>query len=310
MSQIDSRHPGGDYTCALSELHRLLLNYRSAASFLRQASALTARTVGTGLSCSIMLQSGGHALAVATSDPLATLAEQVQESTGQGPSLRCLRWRHVVQINDLAADARWPLFALRAAEVGVRSCLCLPLEAPGATAALSLYAPAPHAFGPPQTERASTFAGYLAGALIIGARQDGLLATIDQLRSALTSRAVIDQAVGVIITRERCSSGQAVAKLRAESQHRNIKLRGLARQIVAEASGRPPQPPSFELGPQAAGTPLAPRRERAAAGTMGPGAMANLSHCPDGSAASPVHDSPAGPQIRQGRGAREAAQRE
>ena len=156
MSQIASRHPGGDYTCALSELHRLLLNYQSAGSFLRQASALTARTVGTGLSCSIMLQSGGHALAGATSDPLATLAEQVQESSGQGPSLRCLRWQHVVQINDLAADTWGPLFALRAAEVGVRSCLCLPLEAPGATGALTLYAPAPHAFGTPQTERAST----------------------------------------------------------------------------------------------------------------------------------------------------------
>ncbi len=274
MTQIASHDAVGDFTSALSELHRLLLDYQGAESFLRKAASVTARTVGSGLSCSIMMQSGGHALAVATSDPLATLTEQMQESTAQGPSLRCLRWQQLVRINDLAEDTRWPLFAVRAAELGVRSCLCLPLSAPGATGALSLYAPAPEAFGAPEIGRASSFAGYLASALIIGARQDGLLATIDQLRSALASRAVIDQAVGVIISRAGCSGGQAVAMLRAESQQRNVKLRGLARQIVAEASGRSPQRAAFETDPHPPGAHFAAQREPAAGGTIDSGTRA------------------------------------
>ena len=248
MTHMTSRDPGGDYTSALSELHRLLLDYQGAESFLCQAACLTARTVGSGLSCSILLQLGGHALAVATSDPLATLTEQVQESTGQGPSLRCLRWQHLVHVDNLGADARWPLFTLRATEVGIRSCLCLPLRAPGTTGALSLYAPATHAFGASQISRASTFADYLTSALVIGARQDGLLATIDQMRTALASRAVIDQAIGVIINRDRCTSNQAMTMLRTQSQHRNLKLRNLAREIVTKASGGPPQLPPFETG--------------------------------------------------------------
>jgi len=226
----------------------MLLRYQGAESFLRQAAGLTARTVGSGLSCSITLQLGREGLAVSTSGPLATLAEQLQENTGQGPSLRCLRWQHLVHIDDLAEDSRWPLFARRAAVMGIRSCLCLPLEAAGATGALSLYAPPPHAFGAAAISRASTFAGYLSSALVIGARQDGLLATIDELRTALASRAVIDQAIGVIMTREGCTSSQALARLRAESERRDIKLGQLARLIVAKASGGSPQlPPS---GPQ------------------------------------------------------------
>ena len=81
---------------------------------------------------------------------------------------------------------------LPAAEIGIRSCLCLPLQAPGTTGALSLYAAVPHAFGAAQISRATTFACYLVSALVIGARQDGLLATVDQLRTALASRAVIE----------------------------------------------------------------------------------------------------------------------
>ena len=269
MTQTASRDADGDYTSALSELHRLLLDYQSAESFLRQAAGLTARTVGGGLSCSIMLQPGGRTLAVATSDPLTTLAEQLQESSGQGPSLRCLRWQHLVHIDDLAEDTRWPLFARRASGMGIGSCLCLPLEASGTKGALNLYAPAPRAFTAAHITRASTFAGYLASALVIGARQDGLLATIDQLRTALASRAVIDQAIGVIMIRERCPSSQAVAMLRAESQHRNIKLRDLARQIVAKASGQPPQIPPFETGSQQPGRFVAARPEPAGAATSG-----------------------------------------
>lgn len=141
----------------------------------------------------------------------------------------------------------------------------IPLQAPGTTGALSLYAAAPHAFGAAQISRATIFACYLPSALVIGARQDGLLATIDQLRTALASRAVIDQAIGVIMTRDHCGSSQAVAMLRAESQHRNLKLRDLARQIVTEASGGPPQLPPFETGPQPPGRFPAARPEAAAA---------------------------------------------
>ena len=55
----------------------------------------------------------------------------------------------------------------------------------------------------------------------------------------------IDQALGVIMAQERCTSAQAFDVLRSASQNRNVKLRDVARQIVIRVSGEPPQPGPF-----------------------------------------------------------------
>ena len=69
---------------------------------------------------------------------------------------------------------------------------------------------------------------------------------IDQLRASLASRAVIDQAVGVIMGQERCTQDKAFAALRTASQNRNVKLRDIAHEVVLSAGGEPPKPPPFE----------------------------------------------------------------
>ena len=74
-------------------------------------------------------------------------------------------------------------------------------------------------------------------------------ALIEQLRSSLVSRTVIDQALGVIMARENCTQARAFALLRSASQHSNVKLRDVASAIVTSVSGEPPQPPpAFEAG--------------------------------------------------------------
>jgi hypothetical protein len=54
-------------------------------------------------------------------------------------------------------------------------------------------------------------------------------------RRALASRAVIDQALGIIMAQERCPSTHAFAVLRNASQNRNTKLRDIARQIAGRS---------------------------------------------------------------------------
>jgi AmiR/NasT family two-component response regulator len=68
----------------------------------------------------------------------------------------------------------------------------------------------------------------------------------DQLRSSLTSRAVIYQAIGVIMGQERCTQAKAFEILRAASQRGNVKLRDVASAIVTSVGGEPPQPHPFE----------------------------------------------------------------
>ncbi|MFY9774201.1 MAG: ANTAR domain-containing protein [Trebonia sp.] len=62
----------------------------------------------------------------------------------------------------------------------------------------------------------------------------------DQLRASLASRSVIDQALGVIMTQQRCTATEAFDILRSASQNRNVKVREIADQIIASIAGQPP----------------------------------------------------------------------
>ena len=59
-------------------------------------------------------------------------------------------------------------------------------------------------------------------------------------------RAVIYQALGVIMAQERCTQAKAFEILRTASQNTNLKLRDVAAAIVTSVSGEPPQPHPFE----------------------------------------------------------------
>jgi AmiR/NasT family two-component response regulator len=66
-----------------------------------------------------------------------------------------------------------------------------------------------------------------------------------QLEVAVRSRAVIDQAKGIIMAQNRCSSEEAFRMLVRTSQNRNLKLRHLAEQLVASVT----QPPDRTTRP-------------------------------------------------------------
>jgi len=55
---------------------------------------------------------------------------------------------------------------------------------------------------------------------------------IGQLKEAVTSHAVVDQAIGMIVALGRVSPDQGWAILREVSQHTNIKLRNVAELII------------------------------------------------------------------------------
>jgi AmiR/NasT family two-component response regulator len=58
----------------------------------------------------------------------------------------------------------------------------------------------------------------------------------DHLRAALSSRSVIDQAIGIIVGMQRCTPEAAFEVLRTVSQNRNIPLRNIAADLVAKTA--------------------------------------------------------------------------
>lgn len=55
---------------------------------------------------------------------------------------------------------------------------------------------------------------------------------VDQLKEAVTSHAVVDQAIGMIVALGRVAPEQGWAVLKDVSQHTNIKLRNVAELIL------------------------------------------------------------------------------
>jgi GAF domain-containing protein len=155
-----------------------------------------------------------------------------------------------VSVRDTATAAGWPRFCREAASLGIRSCYAVPLVNDGEpVGALMLYARRPDAFGQDRTRQAERFAGHAAGALTLSLRMASCADQNDQLRSSIMSRAVIDQALGVIMATERCPQDRAFAMLRTVSQNSNVKVRDLAATIVTQVSGEPPKPTApFEDG--------------------------------------------------------------
>ena len=64
--------------------------------------------------------------------------------------------------------------------------------------------------------------------------------TAEHLRVALQSRAVIDQAKGILMAIRQIGADEAFTLLVEQSQRENRKLRDLAVQLVSQATGIPP----------------------------------------------------------------------
>ena len=237
------------HTAELVGLQNALLKTDSVEQFLHELAVLSTRVAGEGLSCGMTLrQRGRPPAAVACTDQLAAQADDIQYRMGDGPCLHVMRHARTVRIDDIddfASRERWPRFCRQAAALGLRSCLAVPLRADDEPAgALTLYARWPRAFGMAETARAEQFAGHASGALTLALRMASCNDTNDQLRSSMVSRAVIDQALGVIMATERCPQDRAFAVLKTVSQNTNVKIRDLATTIVRSVSGDPPRSPT------------------------------------------------------------------
>jgi GAF domain-containing protein len=235
-----------EVTASIDDLQELLLETEGVEEFLQGLTALAARLVSSAASCGMTVEPNGKPLTVACNSDVAAQVDELQYLLGEGPCLTALADKTVVHVGDVAAETRWPGFTKLAGAYEIRSCLALPLFA-GAKmiGALTLYSPHQQAFGTAETERIEHFARSASRSLAVAVRLASYSALVDQLRASLATRAVIDQALGVIMAQNRCNQAEAFAVLRGASQRRNIKLRQLAEEVVANVSGQRPQPPPF-----------------------------------------------------------------
>jgi GAF domain-containing protein len=154
--------------------------------------------------------------------PDAAACDQLQYEFGQGPCLDAFDTNTAVRVDDLAEDERWPRFAEKATELGIRSVLSVPLMTPkGILGALNLYAHKPSAFDGDAEVIATVFATHAAIALFHAELEANL-------RMGLSTREEIGRAVGILMERHRVNAARAFDMLVYASQHSHRKLRYIA----------------------------------------------------------------------------------
>lgn len=231
---------------ALSELAGLLLSTDSFEELLQGVAELSVRMIEPVATCGITLGYNDRVITAASSDALARQLDEQQYEHDMGPCLQSLASAEVVESVDLAAETRWGPYPSIAMAHGILSILSTPLIVDGKpVGVLNLYARTPRAFSTFDRQLAELLAGQAAIAVTAALRHYDEITLSDHLRIALSSRSVIDQAIGIVMAQQRCNPEEAFATLRTISQRRNIKLRDIAAELV-EATGRPSQahPPS------------------------------------------------------------------
>ena len=181
----------------------------------------------------------GRAKTVALTGRLAMSLDERQYERGFGPCLDSIVGGQQVHIGSMRGDTRWPDFAAHAVREGAGSSLSIPVPVQReVAAALNIYAFDEDAFDEQSVELAGTFAAYAGVALANMHLYEAQGRVAEQLQQAMRSRAVIEQAKGVLMAERRCTAEDAFHLLVDLSQRSNRKLKDVAEALVQRASGQ------------------------------------------------------------------------
>lgn len=173
------------------------------------------------------------------SDPWAQELDELQFGEHEGPCLDAFRTGNLFRVRDLANEPRWPSYVPRIVEKGARSLMSLPMSAQGKViGALNLYARTPDAFDSDAVSLAEIAAGHAGLASEVSAAFFRHRDLAEQFAAAMKSRAVIEQAKGIVMASRHCDAEEAFAYLVSASQHSHRKLRDITQDLVASIVDR------------------------------------------------------------------------
>jgi hypothetical protein len=222
---------------------------------LSQLTALAASQVTGCAAANVTVWRNGELTSQAASHPDLSRLVAVQVAAGRGPLLDVVAGEDpasaeadgmngsgatrgsVVSCTDTLTETRWPEFSAAALRMGVRSSVSLSYRGQ-AVVTLTLAGLRPRALDADQLQLAELLVAY--GAAIVGAVADygDSRRVADQLQDAADSRAIVDQAKGILMHALGCSADEALERMREVSQRSNIRATEVARRVIDAHSGR------------------------------------------------------------------------
>jgi GAF domain-containing protein len=225
-----------DVRQALHELGRLRFGEMRVEEAMHQIVQTTHAIFSVDGAALMLADAEHHLRNAAVSDERVRHLEELQVQYQEGPCISAFEDKVLVGAQDLKTDSRWPSFSRAAVERGLRAVLASPIpynqDAVGVVAVLSQEE---HPW-PAEAELAllafTDLAALLIATMMMGEQQAELS---QQLQSALNSRAVIEQAKGVLIGQHGLSAQGAYEQIRAQARAERRKIAVVSAELVRQA---------------------------------------------------------------------------
>jgi GAF domain-containing protein len=229
-----ARQPISPFVSALEALTSFHVSEKNFGDTLTHLAGLAVEWTPAAMA-GITLNIGGKDATAVFTDADAPDIDSTQYETGVGPCLDAFRHGTVYRMEDARGEERWPEFASACVDHGILSTMSLPMVGrSGALGALNLYAETAGVFRKDDEDTGLVFARAAATILANAEAYWEVHNLAENLAKALESRAVIEQAKGILMARSvGLTPDGAFELLRTASQRENVKLRLIAERIVA-----------------------------------------------------------------------------
>jgi GAF domain-containing protein len=212
------------------------LGDQSLTETMTQIAALAVSAVPGADGAGLTAMESERPLLIAASTDFVTAVDRVQYGLAEGPCIEAARMRRTQVCGSLGGEKRWPRFGPRAGRLGVHSALSLPLVVADRTVgSLNVYGRNHDAFTPHAVSIGERFSAPAAVTVANALLLEQSRRLTRQLEQALGSRTVIDQAVGILMSRSGATAGEAFETLKAISQAEGKKLVEVSTTLVTQA---------------------------------------------------------------------------
>src|ERR1700730_15063341 len=244
LSVPQARVDAADLRAGIDDLAGLVAGSLGLPELLAEVSTFAVHAIpgadGAGVTLLRVDRVDNMVEALAASAPFVAEVDEIQYVTvKEGPCITAALERRTVRSGSLGGEKMWPRFGPRVGRLGVHSALSLPLLLPDqVVGAINVYSHDKHVFDEHAAELGELFAKPAAVAVHNAHVLAQAMALTVQLQTALSTRPVIDQAIGLLRGRSGRSAEDALPQLRAISQSEHRKLADVAQHLVDQAVGR------------------------------------------------------------------------
>lgn len=220
---------------AITQLATIVLGATTSIHEVLQRSTEVAKATIPGVHEVSVTMGDEQPKTVASSGDFAVEVDERQYAADAGPCLEALRGGEIVFVDDLLSETRWPVYTQGAIELGVGSSLSVPLQTGGRTVgAFNAYSLQRHGIDAEARDTAEKLAAYAAVVVNNAALYFDASSRADQMAEAMRSRAVIEQAKGLLMGSRYCDADEAFDVLVGLSQTSHRKLHDVAQRVVEE----------------------------------------------------------------------------